>query len=71
MPIVEAVMAYVSSLALNFTFESDAERRKQRLPPRMDITSPSRGLVDLPGQGKGNCTEINLRLQVGYSLIEV
>ncbi|XP_078145154.1 integrin alpha-6-like [Centroberyx gerrardi] len=49
-------------LMLNYTFEADAERRKERLPPRLDILGSPRGSLELPGQGRQVCTDTKLRL---------
>ncbi|XP_045885945.1 integrin alpha-6-like [Micropterus dolomieu] len=49
-------------LMLNYTFEADAERRKVRLPPRMDFLGLSQGKLELPGQNRQFCTDTKLRL---------
>lgn len=52
------------STVLNYTFEGDAERRKERLPPRIDFLGPSGGQVELKGQRREACTDTKLRLLV-------
>ncbi|XP_070692438.1 integrin alpha-6-like [Pempheris klunzingeri] len=49
-------------LIFNYTFEADAERRKVRLPPRVDFLGSSRGKLELPGQKREICTDTKLRL---------
>ncbi|XP_071314514.1 integrin alpha-6-like [Trachinotus anak] len=49
-------------LMLNYAFEGDAERRKARLPPRVDFLGLSRGKLELPEQGRKICTDTKLRL---------
>ncbi|XP_034454867.1 integrin alpha-6-like [Hippoglossus hippoglossus] len=49
-------------LKLNFTFEGDAERRKARLPPRVDFLGLSQGQLELPGQGREMCVDTKLRI---------
>ncbi|KAM3866988.1 integrin alpha-6-like [Diretmus argenteus] len=49
-------------LMLNYTFEADAGRRKQRLPPRMEFQGSSWGGLELPGQRREICTDTKLRL---------
>ncbi|XP_037636914.1 integrin alpha-6-like [Sebastes umbrosus] len=49
-------------LTLNYTFEADAERRKVRLPPRVDFLGSPRGKLELPGQKRQICTNTQLRL---------
>ncbi|XP_022615886.1 integrin alpha-6-like [Seriola dumerili] len=47
---------------LNYTFEVDAEKRKARLPPRVDFLGSSRGKLELARQGTTICTDTELRL---------
>ncbi|XP_029298036.1 integrin alpha-6-like [Cottoperca gobio] len=49
-------------LMLNYTLEADAERRKVRLPPRVDFLDSPRGSLQLPGQKKQICTDIRIQL---------
>ncbi|KAK9518357.1 hypothetical protein VZT92_023666 [Zoarces viviparus] len=49
-------------LMLNYTFGADAERRKARLPHRVDFLGVSQGKLELPGQKRQICTDIQLRL---------
>ncbi|XP_059202165.1 integrin alpha-6-like [Centropristis striata] len=50
------------TLTLNYTVEADAEGRKARLPPRVDFKGSSRGKLELPGQKREICTDLQLRL---------
>uniref|UniRef100_A0A8C4E7B2 Integrin alpha-6 n=1 Tax=Dicentrarchus labrax TaxID=13489 RepID=A0A8C4E7B2_DICLA len=50
------------TLILDYTFEADAEKRKARLPPRVDFQDLSRGRLELPGQKREVCTGTRLRL---------
>ncbi|XP_056239048.1 integrin alpha-6-like [Seriola aureovittata] len=49
-------------LMLNYTFEVDAEKRRARLPPRVDFLGSSRGKLELALQGTTICTDTELRL---------
>ncbi|XP_068181278.1 integrin alpha-6-like isoform X2 [Antennarius striatus] len=49
-------------LMFNYTFGADVERRKARLPPRVDFFGARQGSVALPGQNREICTDTKLRL---------
>ncbi|XP_069388255.1 integrin alpha-6-like [Paralichthys olivaceus] len=49
-------------LKLNFSFEGDTERRRARLPPRVDFLGSSQGQLELPGQGREICVDTKLRI---------
>ncbi|KAG7224827.1 hypothetical protein INR49_013541 [Caranx melampygus] len=51
-----------SKLMVNYTFEADTERRKARLPPRINFRGSPRGKLELSGQGRKICTDTELRL---------
>ncbi|CAB1337492.1 unnamed protein product [Coregonus sp. 'balchen'] len=54
--------SYNPRLTVNYTFEADAETRKQRRTSRMQFLGQSQGVLELPGQGKEKCTETQLKL---------
>ncbi|XP_058505751.1 integrin alpha-6-like [Solea solea] len=49
-------------LMLNYTVVGDAERKKVRLPARVNLQSSSRGHLELTRQGREICIDTNLRL---------
>ncbi|XP_076595871.1 integrin alpha-6-like [Chaetodon auriga] len=49
-------------LVLNYTFQADTERRKARLPPRVNIQTLSQRGLELPRQNREICTYSKLRL---------
>lgn len=49
-------------LLLNYTFEVDSDRRKARLPPRMDFMGPSKGQLELAHQNGEKCIDTKLKL---------
>uniref|UniRef100_A0A6Q2ZM77 Integrin alpha-2 domain-containing protein n=1 Tax=Esox lucius TaxID=8010 RepID=A0A6Q2ZM77_ESOLU len=63
--------SYSPKLTISYTFESEAERRKQGLPSRViflnkshtDQDFQSSGTLDLRGQNKRMCTKTKIRLQ--------
>ncbi|XP_054648706.1 integrin alpha-6-like [Dunckerocampus dactyliophorus] len=52
-------------LAISYSFEADVEKRKSRLPPRVDFMGLSQGTLEVPGQGRKVCANTNLRLVRG------
>ncbi|KAL7395617.1 hypothetical protein ABVT39_020294 [Epinephelus coioides] len=49
-------------LTLSYTFEADAEKKKMRLPSRMDFLGSFPQKLELPGQKREVCTDIRIRL---------
>ncbi|XP_063732116.1 integrin alpha-6-like isoform X2 [Eleginops maclovinus] len=49
-------------VVLNYTLEAEAERRKARLPPRVDFLGSPQGKLELPGQKRQICTDFSIRL---------